>query len=125
MSDTAVLAIGTRKGLWLATSGDGRASWQLKGPLYTDSSVYAVGIDTRRDTPRLLAGVNNQHFDPIVVTSDDLGATWQEPERAPLAFPEDTEEALARVWQFAPAPAEGDEVVYAGVEPSALFRSGD
>jgi hypothetical protein len=60
-----------------------------------------------------------------VATSDDLGVTWQEPDHAPVAFPEDTGEALARVWQLAPGPADEPDVVYAGVEPSALFRSTD
>ncbi|TGB08364.1 hypothetical protein E2651_19380 [Streptomyces sp. MZ04] len=29
------------------------------------------------------------------------------------------------MWQLIPAPAEGPEVVYAGAEPAALFRSAD
>ena len=120
-----VLAIGTRKGLWLATSTDGRASWELTGPHHPMTDVFAVAIDTRRATPRLLAGVTSEHFGPSVATSDDLGASWQEPDHAPVAFPEDTGVALGRVWQLAPGPATEPDVVYAGVEPSALFRSTD
>ena len=101
---TVLLAIGTRKGLWLGTSED-RANWEWTGPHYPMTDVFAVGIDTRRSTPRLLAGVRSEHFGPSVATSDDLGATWQEPDHAPVAFPEDTGEALARVWQLAPGPA--------------------
>jgi hypothetical protein len=123
MSKT-VLAIGTRKGLWLATSTD-RASWEVTGPHHPMTDVFAVAIDTRRATPRLLAGVTSEHFGPSVATSDDLGATWQEPDHAPVAFPEDTGEALGRVWQLTPGPAGEPDVVYAGVEPSALFRSTD
>jgi photosystem II stability/assembly factor-like uncharacterized protein len=119
-----LLAIGTRKGLWLATSTD-RSSWELTGPHHAMTDVYAVAIDTRRDTPRLLAGVRSEHWGPSVATSDDLGATWQEPDHAPVAFPEDTGEALGRVWQLAPGPAGEPDVVYAGVEPSALFKSTD
>jgi hypothetical protein len=123
MSKT-VLAIGTRKGLWLATSTD-RVSWEVTGPHHPMTDVFAVAIDTRRATPRLLAGVTSEHFGPSVATSDDLGATWQEPGHAPVAFPEDTGEALGRVWQLTPGPASEPDVVYAGVEPSALFRSTD
>jgi hypothetical protein len=119
-----LLAIGTRKGLWLATSDD-RASWAVTGPHHPMTDVYAVAIDTRGATPRLLAGVRSEHFGPSVAVSDDLGATWQEPEHAPLAFPEDTGAALERVWHLAPGPAIEPDVVYAGVEPSALFRSTD
>jgi len=89
------------------------------------TAVYAVAIDTRGAAPTLLAGVTSEHFGPSVVTSDDLGRTWSEPEHAPVAFPEDTGAALTRVWQLTPGPADQPGVVYAGVEPSALFRSED
>lgn len=125
MSQRVLLAIGTRKGLWLATSTDGRASWELSGPHHPLTEVYAVGIDTRREVPRLMSGVLNMHFGPTVATSDDLGASWDEPDHAPIAFPEDTGATLERVWQFVPASSDEPDVVYAGVEPSALFRSTD
>jgi photosystem II stability/assembly factor-like uncharacterized protein len=125
MSDTALLAIGTRKGLWLATSDDGRKTWNFTGPHHPMTEVYAVAIDTRGPTPRLLAGVTSEHFGPSISTSDDLGATWQEPDHAPVAFPQGTGASLARVWQITPGPVDHPEVVYAGTEPSALFRSTD
>lgn len=119
-----LLAIGTRKGLWLATSTD-RASWEVTGPHHPMTDVYALAIDRRRATPRLLAGVTSEHFGPSVAVSDDLGATWEEPDHAPVAFPADTGAALRRVWQFAPGPESEPDLVYAGTEPSALFRSTD
>ena len=120
-----VLTIGTAKGLFLATSDDGRSSWRVSGPHFPMTGVYAVAIDKRRERPRLLAGVTSSHFGPSVATSDDLGRSWREPADAPLAFPADTAASLERVWQLAPgSPAEPD-VVYAGTQPSALFRSVD
>jgi photosystem II stability/assembly factor-like uncharacterized protein len=89
------------------------------------TGVYAVGIDKRRPTLRLLAGMTSSHFGPSVSTSDDLGESWQEPDHAPVAFPADTGAKLERVWQFAPGPASLPDRVYAGVEPSALFVSDD
>ncbi|MEU5690312.1 exo-alpha-sialidase [Actinosynnema sp. NPDC020468] len=115
-----LLAIGTRKGLWLATSPDRRV-WELSGPHHPMTEVCAVAVDTRRGAPRLLVGTTSSHFGPTVVTSDDLGASWQEPDHAPIAFPVDA--SLERVWQLALGPE--PDVVYAGVQPSALFRSGD
>ncbi|HEX6342661.1 exo-alpha-sialidase [Umezawaea sp.] len=123
--ETVLLAIGTRKGLWLATSEDGRRSWSMSGPHHAMTEVYAVAIDTRGAVPRILAGVTSEHFGPSVSTSDDLGLTWQEPDHAPISFPEGTDTSLARVWQIAPGPEAHPEVVYAGTEPSALFRSTD
>ncbi|MEV6523629.1 exo-alpha-sialidase [Longispora sp. NPDC051575] len=119
---TVLLAIGTGKGLFLATSED-RRTWELTGPHFPMTGVYSVAIDTRAGRPRLLAGIDSSHFGPSVATSDDLGATWQEPDTAPIAFPADTGEALRRVWQL--TPGAGPDEVYAGTEPSALFRSAD
>jgi photosystem II stability/assembly factor-like uncharacterized protein len=116
-----LLAIGTRKGLWLARSRDGRGSWELSEPQFPMTDVHAVAIDTSGSSPRVFAAVTNEHFGPTLATSDDLGVTWNEPDHAPIAFPEDTGAALQGVWQIVP----GQDVVYAGVEPSALFRSTD
>ena len=120
-----VLMIGTNKGLFLARSDDDRKSWRVDPVHYPMNGVYAVAIDRRRSTPRLHASLTSSHFGPSVVTSDDLGATWREPDHAPVSFPADTGEALRRVWAIAPGPADQPDVIYVGTEPSALFRSTD
>ena len=124
MAET-ILLIGTRKGLILARSHDGRRSWELDDIRHVTMEVAAVGVDARRDPPRLFAAVQSFHWGSTVVHSDDLGATWSEPEEAPVAFPEDSGVALRRIWQIVAAPAAQPDVVYAGVEPHALFRSTD
>lgn len=120
-----VVAIGTRKGLWLATSSDDRHTWRLDGPHFPMEAVYAVAVDTRGATPRLLAGATSEHWGPSVFRSDDLGRTWQEPASGAIRFPDDTGAALARVWQLQPDSAQRPGVVWAGTEPSALWRSED
>lgn len=122
---TVLLAIGTGKGLFLARSDTPRASWQLSGPHYPMNAVYAVAIDTRGASPRLLAAVTSSHFGPSVATSDDLGGSWREPEHAPVAFPADTQVALERVWQIVPGPVAQPDRIYVGTQPSALFVSDD
>jgi hypothetical protein len=122
---TSLLAIGTQKGLFLATSDDDRRTWQVGPAHFAGQAIYAVAVDRRRATPRLLAGVESSHFGPSVAVSDDLGASWQEPDAAPLAFPADAGAAVERVWQIAPAGPAEPGVVYAGTQPSALFRSAD
>ncbi|GAT69310.1 glycosyl hydrolase [Planomonospora sphaerica] len=119
----ALLAIGTRKGLFLARSTGG-GPFEVDPVRFSTIGVSAVAIDTRSPSPRLLAGIEYGHFGPSVMWSDDLGGTWQEAEQAPIAFPEETGAALERVWQLQPSPSEPD-VVWAGVEPGALFRSED
>jgi hypothetical protein len=123
MTPDEVLAVGTRKGLFLARSSGGGA-FELDPVHFSTVAVHAVAVDTRRETPRVLAAIEYGHFGPSVMWSDDLGATWREAERAPVAFPEHTGTALQRVWQLRPSPSEPD-VVWAGAEPGALFRSED
>ncbi|MQA94827.1 MAG: exo-alpha-sialidase [Streptosporangiales bacterium] len=120
MSDVTLM-IGTRKGMFVARSTKG-GGWDVAPGVFDHTAVTAVGIDT--SSGRLLAGIEHGHYGPGVYWSDDRGATWHESEEQAIAFPERTEASLARVWQLHPAAAEPG-VVYAGVEPSAIFRSED
>jgi photosystem II stability/assembly factor-like uncharacterized protein len=67
----------------------------------------------------------SSHFGPQVFRSDDLGKTWEETPNGAIRFPEDTGTALEQVWQLTPGPDDEPNVVYAGTQPSALFRSDD
>ncbi len=119
-----LLLIGTGKGLFLARSTD-RRRWEVSGVRFPMTAVYGLGIDRRPERPRLLASVTSSHFGPSVAVSDDLGESWREPDHAPVAFPAGTGVTLDRVWQFAAATGAEPDVVYAGAQPSALFRSSD
>jgi photosystem II stability/assembly factor-like uncharacterized protein len=118
-----LLAIGTAKGLVLARSSD-RVHWECSELQFPMNGIYAVAIDKRTSTPRLLASADSSHWGPAVLHSDDLGATWAEPDEGAIAFPGDTDGAFVRAWALAPSPTEPD-VVWAGAQPSALFRSED
>lgn len=122
MTET-IVAIGTRKGLWIARSND-RERWDLEGPHFLMSEVASVAIDTRAGRSSVLAGVKSWHWGPTVQASEDGGRTWTESAERAVAFPGDTDTALERIWQLTPDPND-PEVVWAGVEPHALFRSTD
>ncbi|SEL55089.1 hypothetical protein SAMN04515665_11484 [Blastococcus sp. DSM 46786] len=122
---TDLLAIGTRKGLWLARSDDDRRTWSLEGPHLLAQEVAAVSVDTRRPTPRVLAGVQYGHWGPSVTWSDDLGRSWEETDHGAIRFPEGTGAALGRVWQLRPDSADRPDLVWAGCEPQSLWRSTD
>lgn len=124
MPETLVL-VGTAKGLFTLRSGDRRRNFEVAGPWLRGEEVYATCIDQRDASPRLFAGSFSMHWGPVIRRSGDLGATWAEEEHAAITFPDDTGAALARVWQITPGRADEPEVVYAGVEPAALFRSED
>jgi hypothetical protein len=119
-----LLAVGTRKGLFIGRRRGGGA-WEFdETPYFNAQAVYSVAVDTRTAAPRLLVGGDSSHWGPSVFHSDDLGRTWTEPARPAVRFPKDTGASLERVWQLHPAAAEPD-VVYAGTEPAALYRSED
>jgi len=124
MVDVLVL-VGTAKGLFALRSGDRRERFELTGPSFAGEEVYATCIDLRGAGPRLLCGSVSNHWGPVLRRSDDLGTSWTEAQTAALAFPAGSGAALARVWQLTPGPVDQPEVVYAGVEPAALFRSDD
>ena len=120
-----VVLVGTTKGLFALTAGPSRQSWTLAGPWFPGEEIYSAAFDTRGGRARLLVGATSSHWGPSVYRSDDLGETWVEPDPKTLAFPESTGAAVARVWQLRPGAESTPDVVYAGVEPAALFRSDD
>jgi hypothetical protein len=76
-----VLMVGTRKGLWVGTSDDGRQDWSFTGPHHDMEEVYSCLVDPRAGSggrPRLLAGASSSWLGPQVRWSDDLGETWHE-----------------------------------------------
>jgi photosystem II stability/assembly factor-like uncharacterized protein len=121
---STLVAVGTRKGLWLARS-DNRRDWVVEGPQFLMREVPSIGVVPRPEGVRLIAGFRSEHWGPTMLHSDDLGASWHErPDGAAITFPEDTGAALARIWQLTADPHDPD-VVWAGTEPHALWRSAD
>lgn len=134
MTDTApidaaagdvVVLVGTTKGLFCLAARAERHDWKMTGPWFKGEEIYSAALDCRGGRARVLVGASSAHWGPSVYRSDDLGASWVEPEAGTLAFPDDTGAAVARVWQLQPAGDAQPDVVYAGVEPAALFRSDD
>jgi photosystem II stability/assembly factor-like uncharacterized protein len=121
MGERVVLAIGTKKGLFVAESGKTRKSFELRGPFGPGVAVNAALID-KRGKPTIYASSCNAFFGMKVLRSKDLGKSFQETKSAP-AFPKEDGRALANIWSF--APGKGKKDLLCGVEPAALFRSRD
>jgi photosystem II stability/assembly factor-like uncharacterized protein len=121
MAERVVLAIGTKKGLFVAEGAKTRKSFALRGPFAPGVAVYSAFIDTR-NSPRLYASSCNAFFGMKVLRSTDLGKTFEETKSAP-AFPKDDGRALANIWAI--EPADDDRDLWCGVEPASLFRSDD
>src|SRR3954451_23579314 len=121
MADRGIVTIGTKKGVFVGGAAKARRGFALRGPFGPGIPVYSTLIDTR-GTPRLYASSCNAFFGMKVLVSKDLGKTFKETSSAP-AFPKDDGRALANIWALEPGP--GKNELLCGVEPAALFRSGD
>jgi len=121
MADRVILALGTKKGVFIAESAKTRRGFALRGPFGPGIPVYATLIDTR-STPRIFAGSCNPFFGMKVLRSTDLGRSFKETKSAP-EFPKDDGRALANIWALETGPGKKD--VLCGVEPASLFRSRD
>jgi photosystem II stability/assembly factor-like uncharacterized protein len=114
------IAIGTRKGLWLAREEND--DWRLDGPHFAMQEVTA--LLWQDEGRRLLVGTMSPHWGPTVAMTEDLGATWTDSEGGAMRFASEDGATLERVWQLAEDPYRPG-VVWAGCEPTSLWRSDD
>ncbi|MFP4634330.1 MAG: WD40/YVTN/BNR-like repeat-containing protein [Nitriliruptoraceae bacterium] len=132
MSGIRVL-VGTAKGGFVITGDDDRGSWEVSGPHFGGWEVYHL-VGSPADPDRLYASQSNGWFGQIVQRSDDGGVTW-EPVGNDFAYQGEPGDHLfydgssipwrfQRVWHLLPSVDDPD-VVHAGVEDAALFRSDD
>ena len=132
MSAVRVL-VGTRKGAFVLTSDGSRREWDVAGPHFGGWEIYHVA-GSPADPDRIWASQSTGWFGQLVQRSDDGGRSWEavgndfryDGVAGTHQWYDGTPHPweFARVWHFEPSPADRD-VVYAGVEDAALFRSDD
>lgn len=120
-----LLLVGTMKGAFLFRADSKRGKWEMGGPYFPGSAVYALAYDSRAGRRRLWAAPHSMHWGALLRSSDDFGRTWTNPEQANVKFPEGTGAALKQVWQIVPGRESEPDALYCGVEPAALFVSRD
>ena len=120
-----VLMVGTLKGAFLIRSDPSRSNWQIDGPHFPGESVYAMALDQRGGRRRTFAATRSFHWGSVIRSSDDMGQTWTAPDRTNVKFPAESGASLVQVWQIKPGRESEPDVLYAGVEPAALFESRD
>jgi hypothetical protein len=127
------LLVGTRKGAFILTSDGKRQDWELSGPHFSGWEVYHIA-GSPANPDRLYASQSSGWFGQVVQRSDDGGRNWHPVgnefsyEGAPRThqYYDGTQHPweFTRVWHFEPSLTDPD-IVYAGVEDAALFRSSD
>ena len=115
------LFIGTRRGLFVATSDPSRSTWSISEPLLAGREVFHAFLDPR-DGRTAWAATNHAVWGAHIHRSDDAGETWTVLERAPHHL---DERGLAAIWALAPGHASEPDTLYAGIEPAGLFVSRD
>ncbi len=132
MSTVRVL-VGTRKGAFVLTADGKRKSWKIDGPHFGGWEIYhAKGSPA--DPDRLYASQCSGWFGQLIQRSNDGGRTWEPVGNAftyaGVAGTHQWYDGTAHPWEFKRVwhlePSLTDpEVVYAGAEDAALFRSAD
>jgi len=152
MSGVRVL-VGTRKGAFILTSDGKRDNWTVSGPHFAGWEIYHMK-GSPVDPNRIYVSQTSGWFGQIIQRSDDGGKTWHQPgtpsgesgtqagmpkgesnkfvyddSAAPLTthqWYDGTQHPweFKRVWHIEPSLTDS-EIVYAGVEDAALFRSMD
>jgi photosystem II stability/assembly factor-like uncharacterized protein len=132
MASVRVL-VGTKKGAFILTSDGARRSWTIDGPHFGGWEIYHLK-GSPVDPNRLFAAQHTDWHGQVVQRSDDGGKTWEtmdnkfiyEGETGTHLWYDGTPHpwAFKRVWHFEPSPTNPD-VVYAGVEDAAMFKTVD
>jgi hypothetical protein len=153
MSKVRVL-VGTRKGAFILTADGKREKWDVSGPHFAGWEIYHLK-GSPADPNRLYASQTSGWFGQVIQRSSDGGKTWETPGGGMTATPDGMPSGesnkfvyntsaengkpltthqwydgtqhpweFKRVWHLEPSLTDPD-VVYAGVEDAALFRSTD
>jgi photosystem II stability/assembly factor-like uncharacterized protein len=132
MSGVRVL-VGTRKGAFIITSDGTRSRWDVSGPHFGGWEMYHIK-GSPADPNRIYASQSSGWFGQTMQRSDDGGKTWL-PVGNKFVYdgvpgthqwydgtPHPWE--FKRVWHLEPSLTDPD-LVYAGVEDAAIFKSTD
>ncbi len=118
-ADDAEVLVGTKKGLFVLRGPRGGAM-EIAARRFSGTMVEFATRDPR--SGRYFASVTHGQFGPrLYHTEDPLAEEWEQADGP--KFPEGEDASVVRTWVVQPGEEPG--VVWAGVDPAALFRSED
>ncbi len=125
--------VGTRKGAFILTSDENREKWEVTPPLFAGWEIPHIKASPV-NPDRIYASVFSGWFGQTVHRSDDGGVSWNpignefiyDGVTGTHQWYDGTQHPweFKRVWHFEPSLTDVD-VVYAGVEDAAMFKSTD
>ena len=124
-SGDLILIVGTVKGVFIFRADRNRRQFRIAGPYFKGQAIFSAAYIPDKNAPRILVGNWSAHWGALVSWSDDFGASWHEPADGNVKFPVGSGLSLNAVWALEPAPLIGADVVFAGADPAALYRSDD
>jgi len=111
MAGRMVVAVGTKKGLFVFEGGSGAKRLELRGPFFEGMPINTAMIDRRSKTPKVIAIPSSPWFGTTIQVSKDLGKKFKPTKSAP-AFAADDGRTLKNVWSLAEG---GDSTDYRAV----------
>ena len=148
---TVRILVGTRKGAFILTSDGKREKWEVSGPHFSGWEIYHLKGSVA-DPNRIYCSQSSSWFGQVIQRSSDGGKTWEIPGGEKLPKPGEFPAGIAnkfvydaeaapltshqwydgtqkpwvfkRVWHLEPSHNDPD-MVYAGIEDAALFKSTD
>ena len=121
MAKKVTLLVGTKKGLYILRGDAGRGSWACEGPEFAPAEIHHAAYDPRDGS--MFAAVNQTWGGSRIEVSRDMGRTWKTTKNP--AFPEGGDRTFSKTWHIEPGHSKTPNVVWAGTEPAALFKSED
>src|SRR5258708_19339792 len=107
MASRVVVAVGTKKGLFVFAGSPGAKRLELRGPFFGGMPINAALVDRRSKTPKVVAVPSSPWFGTTIQVSKDLGKKFK-PTKSSPAFAADHRRPVQNSCSLAPAAPSTD-----------------
>src|SRR2546430_2533128 len=121
MARKVTVLVGTKKGLYIRRGDANRQKFEVDGPRWAPAPTHHATYDPRDGS--MYAAVNQTWGGSRIEHSRDMGKTWTTSSNP--KFPEGSDRTFSQTWHIEPGHQATPNVIWAGTEPAALFKSED